>query len=148
MSLEAKLQQDLKVAMKNQDSIALKAIRELKSLIMLEKTKEGGKQQLTSAVEIGLVSKAIKQHQETYSMFEQNGRSAQAAEEAAIIEVLKRYLPQQLSAESITEKLKQIIAQTGAQNLKDMGKVMAVANQELAGQDKQLIAETVKRLLS
>lgn len=148
MSLESKIQQDLKEAMKAKDAIALKAIRELKSFITLEKTKEGNKESLTEAEEIAIVNKALKQHQETYEMFKQNGREEQAQEEAAIIEVLKRYLPAQISAAEIEAKIRDIIARTGAQSIKDMGNVMGVATKELAGQDNRLIADTVKRLLS
>jgi len=149
MTLKDKINEDIKEAMKSKNQSALTALRELKSMILLEETKEGGTGVLTEADEIAIITKAIKQRKESYEMFASQGRTEQATEQAAVIAIMEKYLPAQLSEAEAEAKIKEIIASVGATSLKDMGKVMAQATKTLAGQvDNKLLSELVKKLLA
>jgi len=149
MALKDIINEDIKDAMKSKNQSALTALRELKSMILLEETKEGGNGILSEADEITLISKAIKQRKESYEMFHTQGRAEQAAEQQAVIAIMEKYLPKQLSAEEAETKIKTIIETLGATSMKDMGKVMGQASKELAGQvDNKLVSELVKKLLA
>ena len=147
MALKDLINEDIKEAMKSKNQAALTALRELKSMILLEETKEGGTGVLTEADEVAIITKAIKQRKESYEMFASQGRTEQAAEQQAVIAIMEKYLPAQLS--EAEAKIKEIIASVGASSMKDMGKVMAQATKTLAGQvDNKLISELVKKLLA
>ncbi len=149
MALKDIINEDIKDAMKSKNQSALTALRELKSMILLEETKEGGNGVLSEAEEMAIITKAIKQRKESYEMFHTQGRAEQAAEQQAVIAIMEKYLPKQLSAEEAEAKIKAIIASTGATSVKDMGKVMGQATKELAGQvDNKLVSELVKKLLA
>jgi len=149
MALKDIINEDIKDAMKSKNQSALTALRELKSMILLEETKEGGSGILSEADEIAIISKAIKQRKESYEMFHTQGRAEQAAEQQAVIAIMEKYLPKQLSAEEAEAKIKAIIASVGATSVKDMGKVMGQATKELAGQvDNKIVSELVKKLLA
>ncbi|MCU0436815.1 MAG: GatB/YqeY domain-containing protein [Raineya sp.] len=149
MALKDIINEDIKDAMKSKNQSALTALRELKSMILLEETKEGGNGILSEADEIAIITKAIKQRKESYEMFHTQGRAEQAAEQQAVIAIMEKYLPKQLSAEEAEAKIKAIIESTGATSIKDMGKVMGQATKELAGQvDNKLVSELVKKLLA
>jgi uncharacterized protein len=148
MSLEAKIQKDLITAMKAKDEKALRAIRAIKSAILLFKT-SGTNAELDEDAEIKMLQKMVKQRKESLSIFEQQGREALAQTEREEIEVIEQYLPQQLSEEEIEATIKNIIAETGASSMKDMGKVMGAANKAFAGQaEGAVISAIVKRLLA
>ncbi|MGD1840131.1 MAG: GatB/YqeY domain-containing protein [Thermonemataceae bacterium] len=149
MTLKEQLGEQMKAAMKRKDQGALTALRELKSLILLEETKGGDKADLSEAEEMALINKALKQRKESYEMYHGAGKTEQAEEQMAVIKVLETFLPEQLSQEVLEEKIKALIAQVGASSMKDMGKVMGLASKTLAGKaDNKSISETVKRLLS
>ncbi|PKQ68074.1 GatB/YqeY domain-containing protein [Raineya orbicola] len=149
MTLKERINEDIKEAMKAKNQAALTALRELKSMILLEETKEGGTGTLTEADEVAIINKALKQRKESYEMFASQGRTEQAAEQQAVIAIMEKYLPQQLSAEEAEAEIKKIIAELGAGSLKDMGKVMGQATKTLAGKvDNKTLAELVKKLLS
>ncbi|MDW8296917.1 MAG: GatB/YqeY domain-containing protein [Raineya sp.] len=149
MTLKERINEDIKEAMKAKNQAALTALRELKSMILLEETKEGGTGVLTEADEIAIINKALKQRKESYEMFASQGRTEQAAEQQAVIAVMEKYLPKQLSPEEAEAQIKEIIASVGATSAKDMGKVMGQATKILAGKlDNKTIAEIVKKLLS
>lgn len=148
MSLETKIMEQMKEAMKSKNQIALEALRAIKSEILLFKT-SGKSEEFGETQEIALLQKLIKQRKEAAEQFLANQRTELAEKELAQAEVIQRFLPEQLSEEELEAKLKEIIVQTGASSPKDMGKVMGVANKELAGKaEGKLIAETVKRLLN
>ena len=148
MSLEAKIQKDLITAMKAKDEKALRAVRAIKSAILLFKT-SGTNAELDEDAEIKMLQKMVKQRKESLSIFEQQGREALAQTEREEIEVIEQYLPQQLSEEEIEATIKNIIAETGASSMKDMGKVMGAANKAFAGQaEGAVISAIVKRLLA
>ncbi len=148
MTLKEQINEDIKTAMKAQEKSTLTALREIKSLILLEETKGGATENITPANEIALLTKALKQRKESFDMFKNGGREEQAAEQLAVIHVIEKYLPKQLSAEDAEAKIKAIIAENNA-TIKEMGKVIGLANKEMAGQfEGKLISEMVKKLLS
>ena len=148
MSLENKIMDQMKEAMKSKNQIALEALRAIKSEILLVKT-SGGNGEISDAQEIAMLQKLIKQRKEAAEQFSANNRTELAEKELAQTEVIQKFLPQQLSAEELEAKLKEIIAQIGASSPADMGKVMGAATAQLAGKaDGKTISETVKKLLS
>ncbi|SFC91087.1 hypothetical protein SAMN05421780_11215 [Flexibacter flexilis DSM 6793] len=149
MALKQQIDADIKAAMLAKDKETLSALRAIKSLILLAETKEGGNGELSAADELGLLTKAAKQRRESADIFKTQNREDLAQVEIAQLAVIERYLPKQLSAEELKEKLTAIIAQVGAKAPSDMGKVMGVASKELAGMaDGKAISETVKALLA
>lgn len=149
MSLEKQIIDDMKVAMRNKDKVTLEAVRAIKSAILLAKTESGAKEELTLADEIKLLSKLKKQRADSAAIYREQNRADLAEPEEAQMAVIEKYLPAQLTEAEITEKVQAIIAQTGAQGMKDMGKVMGMANKAMAGQaDGKTISSLVKSLLS
>jgi uncharacterized protein YqeY len=149
MALKEQIEADIKTAMlaKNQDD--LRALRSIKSLILLAETEKGAKAELDKDTEIKLLTKAAKQRRESADVFGQQNRDDLKDKELKELEVIERYLPKQLSAEELEDKIKSIIQQVGASSAADMGKVMGVASKSLAGlADGKAISETVKRLLN
>ena len=148
MSLEQKVMSKLKEAMKSKDKTALEALRAIKSAILLEKTK-GKDNELTEADEMKLLQKMVKQRRESAEIFEQQNRPDMAEAEMAQVAVIEQFLPKQMSREEIESVVTDIIEQTGASSMKDMGKVMGIANKEMAGKaDGRVIAQIVKEKLS
>lgn len=149
MSLKTQIDADIKDAMRAKDKDALLALRAIKSMILLEETKEGSNGALKEADEIQLLSKAAKQRRESARIYREQGRDELATKEEDEVAVIEKYLPKQLSEEELSEKLKSIISQVGASGPKDMGKVMGAASKALAGQaDGKAIANMVKTLLT
>jgi uncharacterized protein YqeY len=148
MSLEARINEDMKTAMRNKDKIALETIRAIKSAILLAKTETGASAELTADEELKLLTKLKKQRQDSIAIFRQQNRIDLAEPEEAQMAVIETYLPAQLSEADITAKVKTIIAETGASGMKDMGKVIGLANQAMAGQaDGKTISGIVKSML-
>jgi len=148
MSLEARINEDLKTAMKAKDEVALRGIRAIKSAILLVKT-DGSGVELNETSEVQLLQKLVKTRQESLDIYLKNDRAALAEIEKEEIEVIKRYLPAMLEGEELEAILKQIITEAGATSAKDMGKVMGAANKHLAGKaDGRAISDIVKRLLA
>ncbi len=148
MSLEIKINEDLKTAMKAKDEVALRSVRAIKAAILLFKT-DGSNNELNSENEIKLLQKLIKQRQDSLTIYQQQNRPELAKNEEEEIAGIMKYLPQQLSKEELTSIISSIIAEIGATSVKDMGKVMAAASAKLAGQaDGKSISETVKGLLN
>ncbi len=147
MSLENKINSDLKEAMKSKDKVSLRGIRAIKSAILLQKT-DGSGVELDEAGEIKLLQKLIKQRKDSLEIYEKQQREDLAQNEREEIEVIARYLPKQFTPEELEEKLKEIIAQVGATSMKDMGKVMGIASKQFAGKaDGKTISTIVKKLL-
>ena len=147
MSLESKIMQDLKAAMKAKDQVALRGIRAIKSAILLAKTDGSGKA-LDEAAEIKILQKLVKQRKDSLAIYEKQGREDLAKIESEEIVVIEKYLPQQMDAAALTAFLKNIVAQTGASSMRDMGKVMGMASKQLAGKaDGKTISTIVKQLL-
>ena len=148
MSLESKIMEALKEAMKAKDTIALESLRAIKSAILLAKTEASAGDTL-SAEEIKLLQRLVKQRKESAELYQKQGREDLATPELAQAEIIAKFLPEQLSEEAVETAIRAIVARLGASSMKDMGKVMGEANKELAGKaDGKLIATVVKRVLS
>jgi hypothetical protein len=149
MSLKTRIEQDIKEAMKAKDQAALRALRAIKAAILLEETAEGSSGELSEADEMKLLQKQVKQRRDSIAQFRGNGREDLALKEEEEVAVIERFLPQQLSEAEVEAIVREIIAETGAASVKDMGKVMGAASKRLAGQaDNKIVADAVKRLLS
>jgi len=148
MSLEQKINDDIKAAMLAREKDKLEALRAIKSAVLLAKTEKAGAN-LDEESEIRMLQKMVKQRKETAEIYHSQKREDMAEVELFQAKIIETYLPAQLSEAEVTNALKAIIAETGATSPKDMGKVMGLANQRLAGKaDGKLIAATVKQLLS
>ena len=149
MSLQTKIMEALKEAMKAKDTVALESLRAIKSAILLAKTEAGAAEELSEADELKLLQKLVKQRKDSAALYTQQGRNDLAEPELAQMAVIEKFLPAQLSEAEVEEALKGIIAQVGATSPKDMGKVMGAATKQLAGKaDGKLISDIVKKLLS
>ena len=148
MSLESTINADLKTAMKEKDQAALRGIRAIKSAILLQKT-DGSGSELDDAGEIKLLQKLIKQRKDSLEIYQKQNRADLAVVEEEEIAVIEKYLPKQLSSEELKPIIQEIISSTGAESMKDMGKVMGMASQKLAGKaDGKTISAMVKELLA
>ncbi|MBI1647068.1 GatB/YqeY domain-containing protein [Capnocytophaga sp. 051621] len=149
MSLQTKVMEALKEAMKAKDTVALESLRAIKSAILLARTEAGASEELSEADELKLLQKLVKQRKDSAALYTQQGRNDLAEPELAQMAVIEKFLPAQLTEAEVEEALKGIIAQVGATSPKDMGKVMGVATKQLAGKaDGKLISDIVKKLLS
>ena len=149
MSVQTKVMEALKEAMKAKDTVALESLRAIKSAILLARTEAGASEELSEADELKLLQKLVKQRKDSAALYTQQGRNDLAEPELAQMAVIEKFLPAQLSEAEVEEALKGIIAQVGATSPKDMGKVMGVATKQLAGKaDGKLISDIVKKLLS
>lgn len=147
MSLESNITNDLKEAMKAKDAAALRSIRAIKAAILLFKTSGSG-DELNEENEIKMIQKLVKQRQDSLDIFEKKGREDLAITEREEIAIIQKYLPVQLSEEELKSTIQAIIKKSGATSIKDMGKVIGIANQQLAGKaEGKAIATAVKELL-
>ena len=148
MTLEARIMEDIKTAMKAKNEAELRTLRAIKSAILLEKTSGSGTE-ITEADEMKMLQKMAKQRRDSLDIFQQQNREDLAAKEREELAIIERFLPKPLTQEELEAALKEIIAQVGAASPADMGKVMGVASKQLAGKaDGKAISETVKRLLA
>lgn len=146
-SLAEQISTGIKDAMRAKDSGRLAALRDIKSKLMLEATKDGGGE-VDDATTIRILSKLLKQRKETAQLYREQNRPDLAVEEESQAEVIEAYLPQQLSEDEIRTKVESIIQQTGASSMADMGKVMGMASQQLAGvADGKVISGIVRSIL-
>lgn len=148
MALKDRVMQDIKTAMKNKDKERLTALRDVKAAILLKET-EGGGSEITEQDEIKMIQKLVKQRKESAEVYHQQSRNDLAEKESFEAEVISKYLPEQISEKELNQVLKKIIQDTGAESMKDMGKVIGIANKQLAGRaEGKTIAEMVKKLLA
>jgi uncharacterized protein YqeY len=149
MALEQQIMTELKAAMLAKDEVALRSLRAIKASILLAKTQEGAAGELSADGEIKLLQKMVKQRKDSLDIFTQQGREDLAKKEREEITVIEKFLPQQMDAAAVRAVLVQLVAQAGASSPADMGKVMGLANKELAGKaEGKMIATIVKELLS
>ena len=149
MSLEKKLMDQMKTAMKSKDVLALQALRSVKSAILLVKTENGAVSDLTEDQEIKILQKQVKQRKDSAAIFMDQGRQDLAAPELEEAAVIEQFLPEALSEEEIEKVVMSTIAKVGAAGMKDMGKVMGIVSKELAGQaDGKTISTLVKKNLA
>ncbi|MGZ5262289.1 MAG: GatB/YqeY domain-containing protein [Kaistella sp.] len=148
MSLELTISEAIKAAMKDKDKVALDSLRAVKSQILLLKTEAKGAD-VSAEQEIAILQRMIKQRKDSFEQFTAQNRTDLAEVEEAQMKVIEKFLPQQLTAEELETEMKKIIAETGAESAKDLGKVMGVAGKALAGKsDGKSISEMAKKLLS
>ena len=148
MSLELTINEAIKTAMREKDKVALDSLRAVKSQILLLKTEAKGAD-VSAEQEIAILQRMIKQRKDSYEQFVSQNRTDLAKVEAAQMKVIEQFLPAQLTAEELEAEIKKIIAETGAESIKDLGKVMGTASKALAGKsDGKSISEMVKKLLS
>ena len=149
MSLEQKIQTELKTAMLARDEKTVRSLRAIKAAIILAKTSEGAAGEIREEDEIKLLQKLVKQRKDSLEIFQQQNRADLAQKEQEEIEVIEKFLPKQLSAGELRAIVTGIIAETGASSPADMGKVMGVATKQLAGKaDGKAISALVKELLA
>lgn len=149
MSLEQKINQDIKAAMIAKDNARLRGLRAVKAAILLAKTEKAGIDELSADAEIKVLQKLVKQRKESAEIYKTQGRDDLYQVEVEEQQVIEEYLPKQLDRAEVETIIKEIIAETGATGMKDMGKVMGLANQKLAGQaDGKTVSEVVKTLLT
>lgn len=148
MSLKKQIEEDLKVAIRAQNKDEIRALRGIKSMILLSETEKGSSGELSEEVELRLLSKAAKQRKDSATLFAEQNREDLATVERSELAVIKKYLPEQLSEQELEVHLRQIIKQVNALGPQDMGKVMGAANKLLKGKaDGSSIAKVVKALL-
>jgi uncharacterized protein YqeY len=149
MSLETQIMEQLKEAMRAKDEAKLRSLRAIKAAIILAKTSEGAKGELTADDELKLLQKLVKQRKDSLEIYQQQGRADLAQKEQEEIDVINVFLPKQLEGPELEAALKAIIASVGASGPADMGKVMGAATKQLAGQaDGKSISAMVKTLLA
>jgi hypothetical protein len=149
MSLEERINQDIKAAMMAKDKVRLEALRAIKSAIQLAKTEGEHKDTLTPEMEMKILQKQYKQRKDSVEQYSQAGRQELADKELAEAAVIEEYLPKMLTEDELKEELKKIIEEVGAKSPSDMGKVMGVATKKLAGKaEGKAMAEMVKKLLA
>lgn len=149
MSLKEQIEADIKKAMLAKNKDDLRALRAIKSMILLAQTEKGAGENLSADAELKILQKAAKQRTDSLALYLEQKRDDLAEIEQVELEVIKRYLPAQLSEQELETIIGDLIAKVGASSMKDMGKVMGMASKELAGKaDGKAISQIVKKLLS
>jgi len=149
MSLEIRINSDIKSAMVAKDKKKLAALRAIKAALLLIKTgKDTSFAEIPEELELKTLQKLIKQRKESAEIFKSQGRDDMAEEELYQADIIQAYLPEQMSEDEIKTVVEKIIADTGASTMKDMGKVMGMASKQLAGKaDNKIISNIVRTLL-
>jgi len=149
MSLQKQIMEELKLAMKSKDSVALQALRAVKSAFLLAKTEAGAGDDLTSEQEMKIIQKQVKQRKDSAAIFIEQGRQDLADPELREVAILEKFLPEALSEEAIEKVVLETITKLGAEGMKDMGKVMGDVSKQLAGQaDGKTISGIVRKNLA
>jgi len=149
MALFEQVSKDIVAAMKAKDKVALEALRNIKKVFIEAKTAPGSNDELDDATAMKILQKLAKQGHDAADLYVAQNRQDLADAELAQVKVIESYLPQPMSVEEIEVAVKEIIAQTGASSIKEMGKVMGIASKKLAGKaDGKAISDAVKRLLA
>jgi uncharacterized protein YqeY len=146
MTLEEKINAEIKAAMLAKNTEKLNALRAIKSEILLLKSSEKG---TSDDAEAKALMKMVKQRKESADIYKEQNRPELADAELAQVAVIESFLPKQMSTDELTAAIKAIMTQVGASTPADMGKVMGVATKQLAGKaEGRVISEMVKKLLS
>lgn len=147
MSLTDRINSGIKDAMKEKNEARKRTLRAVKAQLLLLKT-SGENVEITEDQEIKLLQKMVKERQDSYTIYIKQDREDLAAPEKEEMDIIKEFLPKQMSEEELTEALKTIVANVGATSMRDMGKVMGTASKEFAGKaDGKMISTIVKNLL-
>ena len=149
MELEKRIQADMVAAMKAKEAVRLSSLRAIKAAIRLAKTAEGATGEVSDQDIVKIIQKLVKQRKESAQQYTDAGRPELAENEVAEMEAMEVYLPKQLTEAEVEAELVKIIAQVGATQPSEMGKVMGVATKRLAGlADGRVISTLVKKLLA
>ena len=148
MSLSTQIMDEMKTAMRAKDTVALEALRAIKSEILLAQTATGSKEEITEDDEVKLLQRLVKTRKESARIFTEQNRLDLAEPELAQIAVIEKFLPAQLSEAEVEAIIAKIIAETGASGIAAMGKVMGLASSQIGGQaESKTISTIVKKLL-
>lgn len=148
MSLSVQIMDEMKTAMRAKDTIALEALRAIKSEILLAQTASGSKEEISEADEIKILQKLVKMRKDSATIFTTQNRPDLAEPELAQIIIIEKFLPAQLSEEEVEAVIAKIISETGASGIASMGKVMGLASAQIGGQaEGKTISSIVKKLL-
>ena len=149
MSLQDRVTEEIKTAMKQKDTVRLEALRAIKSAILLTNTQSGAAAELKEGEEIALLQKLVKQRRDSATIYTTQGRKDLAEPELAQAAIIEEFLPEQMSKEEIETIVEKVIAETGAQGMKDMGTVMGKVVSAVAGKaDGKTVADIVKQKLT
>ena len=148
MSLSTQIMEEIKIAMRAKDTVALEALRAIKSELLLAQTATGSKEEISEADEIKILQKLVKMRKDSAEIYKTQNRPDLAEPELAQIAVIEQFLPAQLSEAEVEAIVSKIIAETGASGIASMGKVMGLASAQIGGQaEGKTISAIVKKLL-
>jgi uncharacterized protein YqeY len=146
MNLEQRVMNDMKDAMRAKDEASLRGLRAIKAALLLLKT--SGSVEITEGDELKMLQKLVKQRKDSLTIYQEQNRTDLAQKEEEEIKIIEQFLPQPLSLDDLKMEVQKIIINSGASSVADMGKVMGIANKQLAGKaDGKTISEVVKELL-
>ncbi len=149
MSLKNKVDEELKSAMRAKDQARLRTLRAIKTAFVLASSQAGASREISDADALKVIQKLAKQRKDSLDIYEREGREDLAKVEREELEIIKEFLPEQLSEAELEQKVRDIIERTGAKEAKDMGRVMGMASKELAGKaDNKAVAAIARKLLS
>jgi hypothetical protein len=149
MTLFEQINEDIKAAMKNRDKEKLEALRNIKKVMLEAKTAKAAGSELTDEESLKIIARLAKQGKDSAEIYKQQGRTDLFEQEMSQIRVFESYLPEKISGEKLAAVIREIIAESGASSIKDMGKVMGIASKKLAGKaEGREISEVVKSLLN
>ncbi|WP_293299740.1 GatB/YqeY domain-containing protein [Pedobacter sp. UBA4863] len=147
--ISTNIDQEIKQAMLAKDQVKLRGLRAIKAALLLAKTEKGQTEELNEDTEIKILQKLVKQRKESADIYKTQGRTDLYQIEQEEIDVISQFLPKQLERAEIEVIIAKIIAENGAASIKDMGKIMGLANKELAGKaEGKLIGEIIKSQLA
>lgn len=149
MSLQTKIMEAMKVAMKDKDTLVLQALRSVKSAILLAQTETGAQGEISVEEELKILQKLVKQRKDSAAIYQTQGRQDLADPELKEATVIEQFLPTPLTADEVALIIDEVIAEIGATSISDMGKVMGMANQRMLGMaDGKTISGIVKNKLA
>ena len=139
----------MKESMKSKDQTSLRALRAIKSAIIVHKTQKGSSDEITNEDELKILQKLVKQRKDSADIYQTQGRIDLAQPELDEIKVIEQFLPEAISEDEIESEVKKVIDQTGAEGIKDMGKVMGIVTKKLMGKaDGKTISTIVRNNLN
>jgi len=149
MSLENKIMNAMKESMKSKDQTSLRSLRAIKSAIIIHKTQKGSSDEISNEDELKILQKLVKQRRDSAEIYQSQGRMDLAQPELDEIKVIEQFLPDAMSEDEIESEVKKVIEQTGADGMKDMGKVMGIVTKKLMGRaDGKTISSIVRNNLN
>ena len=149
MSLENKITNAMKESMKSKDQTSLRSLRAIKSAIIVHKTQKGSSDEITNEDELKILQKLVKQRKDSADIYQTQGRMDLAQPELDEIKVIEQFLPEAISEDEIESEVKKVIDQTGAEGMKDMGRVMGIVAKKLIGRaDGKTISSIVRNYLN